>query len=441
MVDTAEREVRLPALTTTMEEAELVEWRVEVGDDVREGQALCEIVTDKVDMSLESPFDGTVAALLVEAGSVVTVGAAVARIATDSDDVLGDLELGGGAAAEGGVADDGTVAEGGGVAPAVDAGGAGEGADPGDGPARVPAPPPVRLRARQAGVDLADVPRTGRRGQVTSDDLRRYLEQREAARGPAGATADAGAAPTAPTGSDTAAPGAGSTGAAPAVPPAADRRAADDRGPLDRRRAALRAATAKVVTRSAGIPQFTLHRAIDLTRAAGRREGRTWTTEIVRALAVALRAHPELNARWDDDAGRAEPIDRVRIGLAVAVPVGLVVVGLDDPDQITPTHANEHVLQVVGRARDGALDTADVEGITFTVSNLGGFGVDAFDALLMPPQAGILSVGRVVERPVVVDGRVRPRLQVDVGLTVDHRVADGADGARLLATFAEALEG
>jgi pyruvate dehydrogenase E2 component (dihydrolipoamide acetyltransferase) len=258
------------------------------------------------------------------------------------------------------------------------------------------------------------VPRTGRRGQVTSDDLRRHLERQAAA------------APSPP------------PDAAPVVVEVPGER--DAPTTMDRKRAALRAATAKVVTRSAAIPQFTLHRAIDLTRAAVRRQGRTWTTEIVVALATALRAHPELNARWDDEAARAVPIDRVRIGLAVAVPAGLVVVGLDDPDRITPTHANEHVLEVVDRARSGALDSADVEGVTFTVSNLGGFGVDAFDALLMPPQAGILSVGRVAERPVVVDGHVRPRLQVDVGLTVDHRVADGADGATLLATFADALE-
>jgi pyruvate dehydrogenase E2 component (dihydrolipoamide acetyltransferase) len=202
----------------------------------------------------------------------------------------------------------------------------------------------------------------------------------------------------------------------------------------------LRAATARVVTRSATIPQFTLHRAIDLSRAVQRKNGRSWTTEIIRALAAALREHPQLNGRWNDEEQRVDATDMVRIGLAVDVAAGLLVVGLDDPDQITPTHADEHVRQIVGRARDGNLGSADVEGITFTVSNLGGLGVDAFDALLMPPQAGILSVGRVVERPVVIDGRIRPRLQVDVGLTVDHRVADGADGARLLETFATILE-
>lgn len=400
MAEASEREVKLPALTTTMEEAELVEWQVGVGDDVHEGQPLCEIVTDKVDMPLESPFDGTVAALLVEAGSVVSVGAAVARIATDSDDLLGGLGLGDDASTDTPAPTD-TGAEAREERPSTAPDHAADAGPEPDRPVRVPAPPPVRLRAREAGVDLADVPATGRRGQVTTDDLRRHLERRDAGR------------------------------AGPVDAPTRQ----------DRRRAALRAATARVVTRSAAIPQFTLHRAIDLTRAAGRREGRTWTTEIVVALAAALRAHPDLNARWDDDAGQVAPIGRVRIGLAVAVPAGLVVVGIDEPDQITATHANEHLLQVVARARDGALDATDVEDITFTVSNLGGFGVDAFDALIMPPQAGILSVGRVVERPVVVDGHVRPRLQVDVGLTIDHRVADGADGARLLATLAEALEG
>jgi pyruvate dehydrogenase E2 component (dihydrolipoamide acetyltransferase) len=406
----ARREVRLPALTTTMHEAELVEWRVEVGDEVHEGQPLGEVVTDKVDMELESPFDGTVSELLVDAGSVVTVGTVVARVDTESDDLLSGLGLddeGGGEGERAGGRGSGDEGEG--------AGGRGTG-DEGDGLAqpRVPAPPPVRIRAREAGVDLADVTPTGRRGQVTTDDLRRHIEARASGtRSTASAAADGACA-------------------APRTPAAATGQ--------DRRRAALRAATARVVTTSAGIPQFTLHRAIDLTRAVQRKNGRSWTTEIIRALAAALREHPQLNGRWIDEEQRVDAIDAVRIGLAVDIAAGLLVVGLDDPDQITPTHADEHVRQIVGRARDGKLDSSDVEGITFTVSNLGGLGVDAFDALLLPPQAGILSVGRVVERPVVVDGRIRPRLQVDVGLTVDHRVADGADGARLLETFATILE-
>jgi pyruvate dehydrogenase E2 component (dihydrolipoamide acetyltransferase) len=399
----AVREVRLPALTTTMEEAELVEWRVEVGDEVREGQPLGEVVTDKVDMELESPVDGTVAALLVEAGSVVSVGTVVARVDTEADDLLGGL----------GLDDDegeGERQRAGGGAIAASAAGTGNG----EARPRMPAPPPVRIRARQAGVDLADVTPTGRRGQVTTEDLRRYLEARDAA--PPAVAASAATQPPRPTSTTTV------------------------DGPAERRRVALRAATARVVTRSAAIPQFTLHRTIDLTRAAQRKDGRSWTTEIVRALAAALREHPRLNGRWNDEAQRVETIDTVRIGLAVDVAAGLLVVGVDEPDRITPTHADEHIREIAGRARDGRLDSADVEGITFTVSNLGGLGVDAFDALLMPPQAGILSVGRVVERPVVVDGRIRPRLQVDVGLTVDHRVADGADGARLLETFATLLE-
>jgi pyruvate dehydrogenase E2 component (dihydrolipoamide acetyltransferase) len=386
----AQREVRLPALTTTMEDAELVGWRVRVGDEVQEGQPLGEVVTDKVDMELESPFDGTVSRLLVDAGSVVSVGAVVALIDSESDDLLGDLGL------------DADAERDELVRPPVQPDtGRHNGHEPAPRvAARVAAPPPVRIRARQAGVDLADVPATGRRGQVTTEDLRRYIGTREAT-------------------------------TTPAVP-------ADS---VERKRAVLRAATARVVTRSATIPQFTLHRALDLSRAVQRKDGRSWTTEIVRALAAALRAHPQLNGRWNTDEQRIDTSDVVRIGLAVEVPAGLLVVGLDDPDLITPTHADEHVKQAVARARDGDLDRADVEGITFTVSNLGGLGVDAFDALLMPPQAGILSVGRVAERAVVVDGRVRVRLQVDVGLTVDHRVADGADGARLLQTFATNLEG
>lgn len=395
----ARREVRLPALTTTMEDAELTEWRVQIGDEVHEGQPLGEVVTDKVDMELESPFDGTVSELLVDAGSIVPVGTVVALIESESDDLLGGIDFDDSDSESPAKSESPGESESTADAPVQSDTGSHNG-EARSAP-RVAAPPPVRIRAREAGVDLADVPATGRRGQVTTEDLRRYIEARE------GATR-----PTAP--------------------------AADG---VERKRAALRAATARVVTRSAAIPQFTLHRALDLSRAVQRKDGRSWTTEIVRALAAALREHPQLNGRWNADEQRVDTSDVIRIGLAVEVPAGLLVVGLDDPDLITPTHADEHVRQAVARARAGDLAPADVEGITFTVSNLGGLGVDAFDALLMPPQAGIVSVGRVAERPVVVDGRVRARLQVDVGLTVDHRVADGADGARLLQTFAAFLEG
>ena len=428
----AELTVRMPALSATMEDAELLAWLVSVGDEVRTGQSLAEVTTDKVDMELESPHDGVVAELLAEPGTRVDVGAAVATLTSQEDDLLGDLDLGGDGgetqadAAPGaeGTRDRGTEGPG---------SGAGEGEQrPPSRPARVAAPPPVRKRARSMGIDLAEVTPTGSRGQVTNQDLQRHLRER------------AGAAGSQLTSSPEPEPRPEATDLPPSRPRAAaisrSDGAAAAAGSASRRRA-IRLATARTTIRSAAVPQFTLHRRLHATLAQQRRGGRSWVTEVARALAAALWRHPECNAIWDSDAKETVRLGTVRIGIAVDTDDGLVVVGVDDPDADDPEGADDRVRRAVERARNGRIVREDREGLSSTISNLGGLGVDRFDALLIPPQPTILSVGRLVERPVVVDGRVRARPTIDVGLTVDHRVADGADGARLLDTFARRFEG
>lgn len=429
----AQLTVRMPALSATMEEAELITWLVEVGDEVRSGQPMAEVATDKVDMELESPYDGVVAELLVEPGSQVELGVPVALLTGDEEELLGDLGLDGddAAAGDGDDAPDAADASAAGAPSRPAPSDAGSTSSPGSStPATerrglLLAPPPVRKRARERGIDLHEVEPTGSRGQVTHADLDRF---------------EAATAATAETGSATRQATSERSPAADATP--SRRRAPADGGTdggRDRRRA-IRRATARSTTRSAAIPQFTLHRRIDMELARERREGRSWTTELARALAAALWRHPECNAVWDDDAQEPAPLETVRIGIAVDSPDGLVVIGVDDPDATDPAEADRRIKQAIDRARRGELTPQDVAGISSTISNLGGLGIDRFDALLMPPQATILSVGRMVDTPVVVDGRVRVRTMMEVGLTVDHRVADGADGARMLETFAQRLE-
>ncbi len=367
--------VRMPALSATMEEGELVSWRVAVGDTVSSGQPIAEVVTDKVDMELESPYDGVVAELVVQPGTSVPVGGPVAVLTSESDDLLGGLGL-----------DDEDSAE--------------AAQEPSSIP---PAPPPLRKRAKELGVDLSAVEATGKRGQITRDDLDRHLASR-AERVPDETQASAPAHIPRP------------------------------------RREVIRSATARLMIQSAQIPQFVLHRRVDLSRAQERKQGRSWTTEIARALNAALRDAPELCARWEEEASQVVPIPEPRLGLAVESEDGLVVIGLDALDRLTPDEADHHVRDSIRRAREGHLRPADREGLTCTLSNLGSHGIDSFAALVMPPQAAILSVGRVADVPVVVDGRVRALRCADLGLTVDHRVADGAQGARLLAAVAERLE-
>lgn len=408
-------EIRMPVLSDTMEAGEIIDWNVAPGATVRQGQALASVATDKVDMELESPYDGAIVELLAEPGESVPVGTTVATIDTEQDELLGGLDFDGGQAAD---------AEGGG--PAAHPAGPAEGTAPADAAAGnghaggiVPAAPPARRRAREHGVDLADVPATGRRGQVTPEDVERYVAQRQAAP-TAAATSPASASPATGTASPDRPPvGASSTD----------------------RRLRLRRLTAQRMTESAQIPQFTLHRRVELERAARHRDGRSWTTELARALAAALWRHPGLNAVWDHQREEPVPLEHVRIGLAVDSPDGLVVVGIDDPDGVEPSEADRRVREAASRGQRGELRPEDTAGLSSTVSNLGGFAVDRFTALLMPPQASILSVGRITETPVIADGHIRPRLTVDLGLTVDHRVADGADGARLLDSLADRLEG
>jgi pyruvate dehydrogenase E2 component (dihydrolipoamide acetyltransferase) len=402
------RDIRLPALSATMEEATLLEWKVSPGDTVREGQAVAEVSTDKVDMDLESPYSGTIIELKVEAGATVALGETVATIESDEDDMFAGMDLD--RSNEPAAPDAAPQPE---AAPAA--------AESGHSGAIVAASPPARKMARELGVDLAAIPATGTRGQVTPLDVKNFHDQaaepREERARPEPAT------PAAP---------AGTGGAAAASVPAVS----------DTKRLAVRRATVDVMNRTAVIPQFTLWRTLILDKAAARKGEMGWTTLLVRALAEALGEHPEINARWDDEERQTVAFDGHAIGIAVDRPgIGLVVATLPDPTQMDPGEADRAVRALADRARTGKIRPDDMAQASITLSNLGGLGVDRFNALLFPPQAAILSIGTIRHRPVATgDGALKAALTAEVGLTVDHRVADGADGARYLDTFATIVE-
>ncbi len=404
----SEREIRLPALSATMESAVLLEWSIQPGDEIREGQAIASVSTDKVDMDLEAPFSGTVVELIASAGEEVPLGGHLATVETDADDLLGGMTFDTGSEPVVEARDE--------PAPAI--------ADQPDEPTAatriVPASPPARKMARERGIDLSRVTPTGRRGQVTPADVAAHSNQ----------TASAGNKP-APT--PTRAPaGADADGAEPA-----------ELATPDPKRAAIRRATAVVMNRSASIPQFTLYRTVNVEAVAGSRGGSSWTTVLVRALAASLREHAELNAHWDDESASSVPFDQLRIGLAVDRPgSGLVVTSIGDPDLLPLDDADMAVRSLIDRTRTGKIRPDDMGQASITLSNLGGLGVDRFNALLFPPQPLILSIGTIRHRPTAAaDGSLRATLSAEVGLTVDHRVADGADGARYLDTFIRSLGG
>jgi pyruvate dehydrogenase E2 component (dihydrolipoamide acetyltransferase) len=404
-------EVTMPRLGQDMTEGVILEWVKDPGDRVEAGETLAVIQTDKVEVEFEAPTSGWLREILVPAGETAAVATRIAWITDTPDEPL-----------------------------------------PTAAPARVPASPRARAEARRLGVDLSSVTPTGPNGWVTEADVLRAA---------AAGVVDSVEHP--PPGSATlplrgAEPGAGTVAAAPAGQAPAAARGQQEAASGQREAApapreavaeagepvtAMRRAIAARMTRAAAIPQFRVTRECELGGGAGghlRAMGVGWTDLIVWATARALRRHPEVNASFVD--GPAPAIvrhRRVAVGLAVAVPGGLVVPALDDADTLDLPGVHAARRRLEDAARSGTLRPEQVQGATFTVSSLGGMGVDQFDALLNPPEAGILAVGRVADRPVAVAGEVRVATTVRLTFTGDHRALDGAAGAGFLATLAGLL--
>jgi pyruvate dehydrogenase E2 component (dihydrolipoamide acetyltransferase) len=395
--------IRMPKMSMTMTEGEVNSWMVRVGDEIAEGDVVCEVMTDKVDMEVESTVAGTLVEIVVESGTV-EVGEPIGWVeGEDTGGGFGDL-----LSAPEADPEPEPVA-----APVAEAPPAPATAEP-EAPAPsgiVPAVPRARALARDNGVDLASVTPTGPEGLVRVEDVEQVVR-------PAAAPASPVVVPA----------------AAPAAAPAASASK-----PTDDRRIAVRRAVARKMVPTAVIPQFTVWRQVHLDTANAVRNGVSWTTVLLRAYAAALRDVPELLSRWEDDAPtEAGP---PAIALAVATERGLMVPTFAEPDARPIADVDAEVRSVVAQVQKGKLDPAYMGLANGSLSNLGGLGVDQFQALLTPPQASVLSLGTITQRPVAVPGGVGLALMVNAGLTVDHRVADGAHGAQLLEAFSRRLSG
>ena len=394
--------VNMPKMSMTMEFGIVVEWLVGVGDAVRDGDVLVVVTTDKVDMEVESTFDGVVEEIVAPEGAQLDVGQPMAYLQTEKADLLGDLFATPPAAP--------VVAAEEAPAPSV--------AEPASNPAvasvdsaAIRAVPLARKLAAEAGVDLRTVAATGPARTIRARDVREEIASRERQPEPERVVA--------------------------AAPPSASAVAAQSTGDLlgDSRVRRLRVATANVMVASAAIPQFTVYRVLDLGRLARAREtslkGVSWTSILVRAYALVLRQYPQLTGTWAGDGVRANA--GVGVALAVDTPRGLLAPVLADPDLLTLRQLDARVREIAEAIKRGDIDPNLFSGATGTVSNLGGMGVDRFNALLTPPQATALSLGSVGRRPTVdADGELAVQIACEVGLTLDHRVADGADAARAL---------
>ena len=448
-------EFALPELGEGIEEAEVIGVLVHVGDTVEAEQPLIEVETEKANLDVPSPHAGVVEAVLVEVGDVIRVGQAIVSIAATN----GASPAPPTPAAE---------------APSPPTDGAGASppapATPTPAPAQptpvaaapVPQPvapallepesrsvaasPAVRLFAREIGVRIGDVSGSGPGGRVSLDDVKAHARALLTALYTSTPPA-AAAAPEAP--------------AAPTTAPAADAGVPPPTvlpdlavfGEIERERMSpTRRATARNLAQSwAQSPHITLQQKADVTELdARRRELRDRVAEsggsltmmpiLMQVVARALAEFPRLNASIDMATQEIVHRRYIHVGVATDTERGLVVPVVRDADQKSLTDLAVEIRELAERARDRKLSIDDMRGGTFTISNLGGMGTGFFTAILHPPQVGILAVGRAEREPVWVDGGFQPRLRMPLGLTVDHRLIDGADAARALSWLVEALE-
>ena len=387
----------LPKLGLTMDEGRIVAWHKREGEAVARGDVLFEVETDKATMEVESATAGILRKILYDADATAPVATVIALITETADEPLpADAVTLGAAAPKPSLRADPQPRSAGGppgargpsepqpLAPSSD----------GD---RVRSSPAARKRAQELGVAIAAISGTGPGGRVTLEDVE-------------------GAAT---------APGSPATSGG------------ERREPLSRMRRAIGERMTQSVRDQ---PQFSISRDVDMTAANEKRGqmGASYTDVIVAACAKALRDHPRLRARIDE--GSLVTPDAINVGIAVALDDGLLVPVIGDADRKGLGELAREREDLERAARSGKLRAEAVAGAVFTVSNLGTLGVDRFTAIVNPPEAAILAVGRVSDRVVAKGGSPSVRPVVTLTLSVDHRVADGATAARYLSAVAERLE-
>ncbi len=421
------KDVIMPALGMAQETGTLVRWLKASGEAIAKGEPLMEVETDKATVEVEAPASGILANVTAQPGDVVPVGKTIALLLAPGE-----------------------------APPKVD-----------PAPLRITATPIAARVAAEHNLDLAQIKPRG--GRVQKDDVLAYLAAQQKpsgngrdlaspkarrlaqerglelkairGTGPDGAvlTADVLAAFPSPSG---------------ALAPGVQRSQGGVRGqgepPAEPETLTLsrvwRVMAERVSQAWTTIPHFYLLREVNATRLISWRadaqkraaEKISYTDLLVKLVAAALRAHTRLNASWKDGAITLNP--DINIGLAVALDEGLVVPVLHHADQMSLSQLAARRKELVAKAQAGKLSLGDLSGGTFTISNLGMYGVDAFNAIVNPPQAAILAVSRIADRVVPLDGQPAIQPMLTLSLSCDHRVVDGARGAQFLQTLAELVE-
>ena len=414
----------MPLLSDTMTEGTVAAWHKEIGDEVEIGELLLEIETDKAVMEQDSFFEGTLLHIGVQEGETVPVNAVLAVIGEKGEDFKADLDAalakanGGNPAQEEAPAAEATPE----VAAEVVETAAPETSDDG----RVKASPLARKIAEEEGLALGAIKGTGENGRIVKRDIEAALEAKKSAPVAAPAPQPAVSAP-----------------ATPPPPPAGVEGVAYEEVKLSNMR--------KVIARRLGeskysAPPFYLTMAINMDKVMTIRKQLnaispskiSFNDLVVKAAALALRQHPAINASWLGDAIRYNKV--YNIGVAVAVDEGLVVPVIRNADMKSLSQISAEVKDKAKKAIDRKLPVEDMQGNTFSISNLGMFGIEEFTAIINPPDSCILAVGGINQVPVVKDGEIAVGNIMKVTLSCDHRVVDGATGAAFLNTMKGLLE-
>jgi pyruvate dehydrogenase E2 component (dihydrolipoamide acetyltransferase) len=405
-------EIVMPRLSDTMEEGTILRWLIADGEPVKRGEELVEIETDKANMTYESDQEGVLRTIAAE-GDTLPVGAVIARIgghnpgapastAAKNEDEQASRQADVPTVGEN---QQGEISTGGTASPEGSPGG-----EPSAGE-RVKASPLAKRIASERGVDLHTVTGSGPGGRIVKADVQ--------------------GASTKPT------PATGSVGVSTAKGETTVVELTRTQQTIARRMAEAKAT----------IPEFTLQAEIDMEacvalrselKKLGQADTPTYNDMCVKACALALREHPRANGGYRD--GRLQLHSRVNVGVAVAAEETLVVPTVFDADQKSLGEIARETHALAERVRTGMITPPELGGGTFTVSNLGMFGVSSFTAIINPPQAAILSVGSLEPRAVVRDGEVQARNTMTVTLACDHRILYGADAAKFLARIRESLE-
>src|SRR5216683_2796521 len=436
-------EVTMPKFGLTMHEGTLQRYFKAAGEAVKAGEPLYEVETEKVLYEVESPTSGTLAVWLHEEGATVECGLLVAVIAEAGDDATSlAARYGGGAAALCAAAPPPSPAASASRAPLAAA--APDGAAAANGEASGPSAegrraisPVARKLAAELGVELARVVGTGPGGRITREDVERAAAQGTAARSTSASTGRVGTGAAAPVPAPpvrTSATGAAAIAAAPAAGAKPQFRSIPLRG-------MRKTIAARMHQSLRDTAQLTISTEADVTAAVDfrTRQGRdfdfTYTDLLIHAVARALLRHPRMNSRLSEDAIVMLP--EVNIGMAVALDEGLIVPVIRAADCRSLREIAAATKELGEKARTGGLKLEDVSGGTFTVTNLGTWGVDAFTPILNLGETGILGVGRIVEKPAVFRGEISRRSMLTLSLTFDHRVIDGAPAASFLQSVIE----